>query len=241
MAAHLGFAGGQPRFDGGWWVESVPSHWGKSWQDVGSVQMGSHLVPFVQPSCLQVSYSHTMKTKQHTITQVTINEEEMLIDQKKGYSTVTFKSCLWWKGYILDVRSWTAHHWSSRYGSESRIPRYGYHWCKKNANGFKKVMLVIWMEVLTGYFWLNFVSLNLSVVPLYKICIHSSMLRPSSAREGESNIKTCGGTKYSLVTVWIILFFFTIKNTLNTDSSDHSTHFPCLLNHPRCLQAQRSQ
>ncbi len=52
-----------------------------------------------------------------------------------------------------------------------------------------------------------------------------------------------------LVTVWMILFFFgpehtrpfLPKNTWNTDSSDHSTRFHCVMVHPRCLRAQRSQ
>ncbi len=52
-----------------------------------------------------------------------------------------------------------------------------------------------------------------------------------------------------LVTVWMILFFlvrstrhpFLPKNTWNTDSSDHSTRFHCVMVHPRCLRAQRSR
>ncbi len=52
-----------------------------------------------------------------------------------------------------------------------------------------------------------------------------------------------------LVTVWMILFFFgpehtasiPPKNTWNTDSSDHSTRFHCVMVHPRCLRAQRSR
>ncbi len=31
------------------------------------------------------------------------------------------------------------------------------------------------------------------------------------------------------------------KNTWNTDSSDHSTRFHCVMVHPRCLRAQRSR
>ncbi len=34
---------------------------------------------------------------------------------------------------------------------------------------------------------------------------------------------------------------FLPKNTWNTDSSDHSTRFHCVMVHPRCLQAQRSR
>ncbi len=52
-----------------------------------------------------------------------------------------------------------------------------------------------------------------------------------------------------LVTVWMILFFFCPEHTvsippkkhLNTDSSDHSTCFHCVMVHPRCLRAQRSR
>ncbi len=52
-----------------------------------------------------------------------------------------------------------------------------------------------------------------------------------------------------LVTVWMILSSlvrstrrpFLPKNTWNTDSSDHSTRFHCVMVHPRCLQAQRSR
>ncbi len=53
-----------------------------------------------------------------------------------------------------------------------------------------------------------------------------------------------------LVTVWMILSSslvrstrrpFLPKNTWNTDSSDHSTHFHCVMVHPRCLRAQRSR
>ncbi len=51
-----------------------------------------------------------------------------------------------------------------------------------------------------------------------------------------------------LVTVWISFSSlvrstrrpFLPKNTWNTDSSDHSTRFHCVMVHPRCLQAQRS-
>ncbi len=34
---------------------------------------------------------------------------------------------------------------------------------------------------------------------------------------------------------------FLPKNTWNTDSSDHSTRFHCVMVHPRCLRAQRSR
>ncbi len=52
-----------------------------------------------------------------------------------------------------------------------------------------------------------------------------------------------------LVTVWMVLFFlvrstrrpFLPKNTWNTDSSDHSTRFHCVMVHPRCHRAQRSR